>query len=116
MSDDKSVIDKVKDIAGDLKLKVNNVYEKVKESDAAEKVGDVASNAKDKVVDVAGDVKGKVSGLFDKGGDATGTPTDTAATPTTPTAPADTPTGSADEAPAPPPDAGPTAEGGTGTP
>ncbi len=109
MSDDKSVLDKVKDVAGDLKLKVNNVYEKVKESDAVDKVGDVASSAKDKVVDVAGDVKGKVSGLFDKGGESTVAPTDTAAAPT------DT-AGTAEEAPAPPPDSGPPAEGGAGTP
>jgi len=109
MSDDKSVIDKVKDIAGDLKLKVNNVYEKVKESDAVDKVGDVAATAKDKVVDVAGDVKGKVSGLFDKGGESTGSPADTAAAPTGTSGPAD-------EAAAPPSDSGPTAEGGAGTP
>jgi hypothetical protein len=78
MGDEKSVVDKVKDIAEDLKLKVSNVYVKVKESDAVDKVGDVATSAKVKVVDVAGDVKVKVSGLFDKGGATAGAPTDAA--------------------------------------
>jgi hypothetical protein len=51
MSDEKSLFDKVKDIAGD----------------AFEKGKGVAGEAFGKAKDVAGDVKGKVSEKFDKG-------------------------------------------------
>ena len=74
MGDEKSVVDKVKDIAEDLKLKVSNVYVKVKESDAVDKVGDVDHLD----LGTGGDVKVKVSGLFDKGGATAGAPTDAA--------------------------------------
>ena len=57
MSDEKSLFDKVKDIA----------------SDAFEKGKGVAGEAFGKAKDVAGDVKGKVSEKFDKGKDDGGT-------------------------------------------